>query len=292
MSESKDRLLKGLALKESIRVTLINNTTTVNEAIKRHDLWPTATSVLGKTLTMGQIMGSMLKGTEALTLKLNGNGPLGNIIVDANASGMVRGYVDHPHVSFVGTKGINDLMGIGNDGFLDVIKDLKMKDLFTSSIAITGDLASDFTHYFLESEQTNTALLLGILVDVDNRCLVSGGILIQLLPNATLEAIDFIEKRLSSLGNVSDLLLQHSLEELFPILFDQDWKIVEERNVSFFCGCSKEQFARSLITLGQEELTKIKEEDHKLEAVCHYCNNHYTFEELEIEQLIKEITHD
>ncbi len=292
MSESKDRLIKGLALHESIRVTLIHNTMTVNEAINRHDLWPTATSVLGKTLTMGQIMGSMLKGEEALTIKLNGNGPLGNIIVDANAKGMVRGYVDHPHVSFVGAKGINDAMGIGTDGFLDVIKDLKMKDLFTSSIAITGDIASDFTVYFLESEQTHTAILLGILVGVDNRCIVSGGLLLQLLPNATLETIDFIEARLHTIKNVSELLLQNSLSDLFSILFDNDWKIVEEREVSFFCGCSKEQFARSLITLGQDELTKIKDEDHKIETVCHYCNSHYHFDEKEIEQLIREINHD
>ena len=135
-----DYLVKALALNAQVRVYLLKNTDTINEAIKRHNLWPSATSVLGKVMSMGLMMGSMLKGDQALTIKLNGNGPIGNVIVDANASGEVRGYVDNPHINFVNTKGgLDDITAIGNSGYLEVIKDLKLKDFFTSTIEATGN---------------------------------------------------------------------------------------------------------------------------------------------------------
>lgn len=284
----KDTLVKALAYNSEVRVIVCHNTESVNEAIRRHDTWPTATSVLGKVLTMGQIMGAMLKNDQALTLKLNGNGPLGNIIVDANASGDARGYVDFPHINFVGNGGLLDAMGIGQDGFLDVIKDLKMKDLFTSSIAITGDIARDFTYYFMESEQTHTAIILAIQVDVDNTCLVSGGLLIQLLPNATEDTIQLLEKALTNLPNPSILFMKTN-EEVLQTLFASSYEIIETQPIQFACHCSKDQFARSLITLGVDELLAMKQEDHKIDITCHYCNEHYHFTEDDIDTLIKEI---
>ncbi|MFA6627768.1 MAG: Hsp33 family molecular chaperone HslO [Bacilli bacterium] len=291
MQQTADQLIKVLALDKQVRAYLLRNTNTVNEAIRRHDLWPTATSVLGKVLSMGQMMGGMLKGDQALTLKLNGNGQLGNIIVDANSKGGVRGYVDFPHVNFINKDGFFDAMGIGQDGFLDVIKDLKMKDLFTSSIAITGDIARDFTYYFMESEQTNTAIILAIQVDVDNTCLLSGGLLIQLLPNATSKTIDSLESQLSELPEPSRLFKESS-ETILASLFGEAYEIIDSMPVSFLCPCSKEQFARSLLTLGAKELTTMKEEDHKIDIVCHYCNKTYHFDEQDIQQLIKEITNE
>ena len=167
----KDTCLKALALNEAVRVYIINNTNTVNEAINRHKLWPSATSVLGKTLTMGQIMGLMLKGNEATTIKIQGNGYLGKVIVDCNAKGEARGYVDKPDVNFVNNNGgLNDVYAVGNDGLIEVVKDLKMKDLFTSSVRLTGNLASDFTYYFYESEQTLSLVSLGVEVKEDNSC--------------------------------------------------------------------------------------------------------------------------
>ncbi|HHU56207.1 MAG TPA: Hsp33 family molecular chaperone HslO [Acholeplasmataceae bacterium] len=285
-----DYLIKALALNNQVRVYLVQNKEVVNEAIKRHDLWPSASSVLGKTLTMGLIMGAMLKGNEGITIKINGNGPLGNIIVDANAHGEVKGYVDHPHVSIVKNEGgFDDALAIGTDGYLDVIKDLKLKEPFTSSIALSGDLAYDFTYYFLESEQTRSALSLGILIDVDNTCKVSGGIIFQLLPNASDEVVDILERKLREIEPMSKMLQNYSIDEIIKILFDKDYIILDKLDVFFKCDCSKERFSRGLVTLGVDDLEELLHKDKQIETVCHFCQERYVFNEEEIENLIKEI---
>lgn len=283
-------LLKALALNSEVRIYLVKNTETVNEAIRRHDLWPSAASILGKTLSMGLMMGAMLKQDEAITIKLNGNGPIGNVIVDANGKGEVRGYVDHPHVNFVSEQGgLNDTYALGDDGYLDVIKDLKMKELFTSTIAISGDVAQDFTYYFLESEQTHSAVLLGIIITPENLAQISGGIVVQLMPQATEATILKLEQKLDALESISSLLENHSLEDILTLLFDQDVQILDKMDVHFHCPCTKETFSKSILTLGIEELEAIRKEDQMMDVVCHYCGDKYHFTEQEIIALIEEL---
>lgn len=286
-----DSLIKALVLNQEARVYVVSNTETVNEAIKKHNLWPGATSVLGKTLTIGQIMGSMLKGEEALTIKINGgNGQLGNIIVDANSKGEVRGYVDNPNVSIVNNQGgMNDYYAIGTEGTIDVIKDLKLKDVFTSSVACTGNLANDFTYYFYDSEQTNSIVYLGMLIDVDNSCKLSGGMIIQLLPNASENTICYLENIISKYPSFNEILENNSLEDILKLFFNDDYEILETREVSFKCPCSKYNFSKALITLGKEDLQNIIKEDHKIEAVCHYCGERYLFTEEDINKLINKM---
>lgn len=286
-----DILKKALVLNKEARAYIISNKDTVNEAINRHNLWPGATSVLGKTLTIAQIMGSMLKGKEALTIKINGgNGQVGNIIVDANSKGEVRGYVDNPSVSIVNNSGgMNDYYAIGTEGMIDVIKDLKLKETFTSSVECTGNLANDFTYYFFESEQTPSVVYLGMLIDVDNTCKLSGGLIIQLLPNASENTICYLENLIQEYASFNELLEKYSLDEILQLFFKDDYEIVEEREVSFKCPCSKENFSNALLTLGKEELQEIANEDHHIEAVCHYCGEKYNFDEEEINELIKNI---
>ena len=283
-------LVKALALNDEVRAYVVDTTEILNEAIKKHDLWPSAASVLGKTMTMGVIMGAMLKGNEGVTIKINGNGPIGNVIVDADARGNVRGYVDHPHVNFLHNEGgLHDGYTIGNDGFIDVIKDIKLKDFFTSSIALTGDLAKDFTYYFYESEQTPSAVSLGVLVDVDNKCVKSGGMIFQLLPGASEEAISKLEKALVGIPPMSTLLKEHTPVEILHIIFNDDFKIVGKDEVRFHCPCNKQDFAIGLMTLGVEELTEILHEDKNIETVCHYCGEKYQFNEDEINNIIEGI---
>lgn len=286
-----DILKKALVLNKEARAYIISNKDTVNEAINRHNLWPGATSVLGKTLTIAQIMGSMLKGKEALTIKINGgNGQVGNIIVDANSKGEVRGYVDNPSVSIVNNSGgMNDYYAIGTEGMIDVIKDLKLKETFTSSVECTGNLANDFTYYFFESEQTPSVVYLGMLIDVDNTCKLSGGLIIQLLPNASENTICYLENLIQEYASFNELLEKYSLDEILQLFFKDDYEIVEEREVSFKCPCSKENFSKALLTLGKKELQEIANEDHHIEAVCHYCGEKYNFDEEEINELIKNI---
>lgn len=282
-----DQLIKAIAYKEQVRILIVNNTNCVNTAIKKHDLWPSSASVLGKTMTMGLLMGGMLKDDCGVTIKLNGNGYIGNVIVDCNSKGDVRGYVDNPHLSFINNDGgINDAITIGNDGFIDVIKDLKLKDFFTSSIALTGNLAYDFANYFMESEQTRSAINFGIKIETDNLCSISGGFIIQLLPNATEEVIKYLENRLQNFKHPSEIFKNYSLEEIIEMLFDDDYKILYKENVNFKCSCSKEGFKNSLLRLNKKQLKQILDEDHKIETVCHYCNSKYLFEEKELIEVL------
>ncbi len=288
-----DQLIKALALNKQVRVYIANTLNTVNTAVVKHDLWPSATSVLGKVLTMASIMGAMLKNDAAITIKLNGNGYIGNVVVDATSRGTVRGYVDHPHVHFVNNRGgLNDEMTLGNHGMMDVIKDLKLKDLFTSSIEITGDIAKDFTYYFYESEQTKSIVCLSIEVETNNLASISGGLVIQLLPNASEDTISTLEKLVPLLNDFREQMRSSSLSDILSFLFHEDYEILETIPVSFSCPCSKENFRKALITLGTHNLEEIIQEDHQIETVCHYCGEKYLFNELEIKQLIKEIKNE
>ncbi len=286
---ANDTLLKALALESRVRVYIINSTSVTNEAIKRHDLWPSAASVLGKTMAIGLMMGAMLKGEEALTIKIDGNGPIGTVCVDAYPNGTVRGYVERNHVHFTNKEGLDDVYTLGYNGYIDVIKDLKLKDLFTSTIPLqTGDLAKDFTYYFMKSEQTPSLVSLGSLFDVDNTCKVCGGIIIQLLPNATEEDITYIENKINILSKMSDLLLKYTdLEDILKLIFDNNYSILEKKDVCFKCPCSKENFAKGLATLPKKDLEDIINKDKKAEVVCHYCNEKYTFSLEELEEILK-----
>ncbi|MCK9536180.1 MAG: Hsp33 family molecular chaperone HslO [Bacilli bacterium] len=281
-----DYLIKSLVNDGRIRVYLAKTTDVCNDAIRIHDLWPSAASVLGKTMTIALIMGAMLKGDEALTIKIDGNGPIGQIIVDSNAKGEVRGYVSNPHVHFSRKGKLDDISTLGYNGYIDVIKDLKLKDLYTSTVPLqTGSLAKDFTYYFLHSEQTPTLTSLGIKIKENNTSEVSGGIIIQLMPKATEDDILLIERKEKQLSSLSELLLKHhNLEDIMTELFPNNHRILSTMPISFKCHCSKNSFARGIATLGITEINNIIEEDGKAEVVCHYCHAIYNFniQDLEI----------
>lgn len=285
-----DNLIKALIRNERIRVYIANSTDTVNEAIRIHDLWPSAASVLGKTMTVGVIMGAMLKGDEAVTIKLDGNGQIGQVIVDSNAKGEVRGYVTNPHVHFSRNNRLDDVTTLGYNGYIDVIKDLKMKELYQSSIPIeTGDIAKDFTFYFASSEQTPTLTSLGITMKEDNTCEVCGGIIVQLLPNALEEDIQYLEGKTKEMENFSQLLREHpQAEEILNLLFGNDVKILGRLPVSFQCGCSKEKFAVGIATIGKDEIQNIIDTDGHAEVICHYCRKKYDFNEEELKAIREE----
>lgn len=283
------QLIKALTCSGRVRVYITNTTEVTNEAIRLHDLWPSAASVLGKTMTVALIMGAMLKGEEALTIKIDGNGPIGNVVVDSDAKGNVRGYVDHPHVHFSNRSGLDDITTLGYNGYIDVIKDLKIKDLYSSTIPLkTGDLAKDFTYYFASSEQTPSIVALGSTMSEDNTCKVSGGIIIQLMPGALEEDIVFLENRFNLLNNFSNLLLEYShLEDILNLVLDGKYEILETKEVRFHCDCSKEKFSSGIASLGVAEIEDIIKTDKQAEVICHYCNSQYLFKEDELKQLVK-----
>jgi molecular chaperone Hsp33 len=286
----KDYLIKALAFDGQVRAYAVNSTETVGEAQRRHYTWPTASAALGRSMTAGVMMGAMLKGDNKLTIKINGGGPLGGIIVDSNAKGEVRGYVHHPQTHFdLNEHGKLDVRrAVGTDGMLMVVKDIGMRDHFTGQVPIvSGELGEDFTYYFASSEQVPSSVGVGVLVNPDNSILAAGGFIIQLMPGTDDSTITKIENSIQSIPPVSKLIERGlSPEELlFEILGKENVKILEKMPVSFQCNCSKERFGNAIISLGTEEIEQMIEEDGKAEAHCHFCNEKYLFSIEELEGL-------
>ncbi|MDF1509542.1 Hsp33 family molecular chaperone HslO [Robertmurraya sp. DFI.2.37] len=289
----KDYLVKALAYDAQVRAYAVRSTETVGEAQRRHNTWPTASAALGRTITAGIMMGSMLKGEEKLTVKVEGDGPLGPILVDANAKGQVRGYVTHPQIHFdLNEQGKLDVKrAVGTNGFLSVVKDIGLRDYFTGQVPlVSGELGEDFTYYFVKSEQVPSSVGVGVLVNPDNTILAAGGFVIQLMPGTDEETITKIEERLKGISPISKLIEQGlSPEEILEeVLGKENVRFLETQPVSFQCTCSKERFADAIISLGQDEITDMIETDGKAEAQCHFCNEKYQYSREELEQLLTE----
>jgi molecular chaperone Hsp33 len=286
----KDYIVKALAFNGAIRVYAARTTATVSEAQRRHDTWATASAALGRSLTAAAMMGAMLKGEEKITVKIEGGGPIGHLIIDADAKGNVRGYVSNPHVHFdLNEHGKLDVArAVGNEGFLTVVKDIGMRDHFTGQVPIvSGELGEDFTYYFASSEQVPSSVGVGVLVNPDHSILAAGGFIIQVMPGASDEVISTIEKQLSTIEPVSKLIEKGlSPEELVQtVLGETEVKFLDTVPVTFQCKCSRDRIENGLLSLGAQELQHIIEDEGKAEAVCHFCNEKYTFNKEELEDI-------
>ncbi|WP_017382102.1 Hsp33 family molecular chaperone HslO [Paenisporosarcina sp. TG-14] len=289
-----DYLVRALAFEGKVRAYAVRTTDTVGEAQKRHATWPTASAALGRSMTAGVMMGAMLKGEDKITVKVEGNGPIGAIIVDSNSKGEVRGYVSKPQTHFdLNEHGKLDVSrAVGTEGMLTIVKDLGLRDFFTGSVPIvSGELGEDFTYYFAVSEQVPTSVGLGVLVNPDNTILASGGFIIQLMPGIEDETISIIEEKLSSTEPVSKLMARGLTPEelLQEILGAENVKFLDEMPVSFDCNCSKERFGTAILALGETEIQEMIEDDGKAEAQCHFCMETYQYSQQELESFIDEI---
>lgn len=285
-----DYLVKALAYEGQVRAYAVRTTQTVSEAQRRHQTWPTASAALGRAMTAGVMMGAMLKGDSQLTIKIEGGGPIGAILVDSNAKGEVRGYVTNPHVHFdLNQYGKLDVArAVGTNGLLTVVKDLGMRDFFTGQVPlVSGELGEDFTYYFASSEQVPSSVGVGVLVQPDNTILAAGGFIIQMMPNAEEKTIAEIEQRLQSIPPVSKMVEKGFTPEqmLEELLGKENVKILETLPVAFVCRCSRERIANAIISLGAEEIQDIIDEQGQAEASCHFCNEIYHFTKPELEEL-------
>ncbi|KFM99658.1 Hsp33 family molecular chaperone HslO [Bacillus clarus] len=290
----KDYLVKALAFNGEVRAYSVRTTNTVSEAQRRHDTWRTASAALGRSLTTGTMMGAMLKGEQKLTIKVEGNGPIGPILVDAHANGDVRGYVTNPHVDFEGTEQgkLRVYQAVGTEGFVTVIKDIGMREPFIGqSPIVSGELGEDFTYYFAVSEQTPSSVGVGVLVNGDDSILAAGGFILQIMPGAQEETISFIEDHLQKIPPVSTLIEQGlSPEELlYEVLGEDKVKVLETMDVQFNCTCSRERIESVLISLGKTELEQVREEEEETEVHCHFCNERYKFSKEDITNLIENL---
>ncbi len=286
-------LIRATAWNGQVRAFAARTTQIVEEWKERHQASPTAVAALGRTITASAMMGAMLKGEERLIVQVKGGGPIGQIVVDANGRGEVRGYVDEPQVE-VGPNAVGKLdvaAAVGTDGFLYVTKDLGLKEPYQGSVPIiSGELAEDFTYYFAKSEQTPSAVALGVLFGKgDYKVKAAGGFIIQLLPGLSDEEIGEIEDKLSALPPITSLLEQGlELDEILATVLGTV-RILDTMELSLTCKCSRDKVMGTLISLGAEELERLVEEDRQVELKCHYCNEAYLFQEPELRGVIERI---
>ncbi|GAF66494.1 disulfide bond chaperone [Bacillus sp. TS-2] len=290
----KDYLIKALAFDGQVRAYSCVATEMVNVAVQKQDTWPTASAALGRSMMASTMMGAMLKGEAKLTVKIEGGGPIGAIIVDSNAKGQSRGYVTNPHVHFdLNEQGKLDVArAVGNNGYLSVVKDIGMREPFTGSVPIvSGELGEDFTYYFVSSEQTPSSVGVGVLVNPDHSVLAAGGFVIQLLPGASDAVITEIENRLKSIPPISKLVeLGMPPEEiLYSLMGEENVKILEKMPIEFACTCSKERIANAIISLGKKEIREMIDEDGGAETSCHFCNDKFQFSKEELEELHSQV---
>lgn len=285
----KDYLVKALAYNDQVRAYAVNTTVTVGEAQRRHNTWPTASAALGRSMTASVMLGAMLKGEEKITVKINGGGPIGTILVDTNAKGEVRGYVSNPQTHFdLNEQGKLDVKrAVGTNGLMTVSKDIGLQHPFIGQIPIiSGEIGEDFTSYLFNSEQTSSAVGVGVLVNPDNTIQTAGGFIIQLMPGAEDEIISAIEERLKVIVPISSMIAEGMTPEqiLEQVLGEGNVKVLESMPVQFQCQCSEERVANAIVSLGSEEIQDMIQTDGQAEANCHFCNEtyHFTKENLEV----------
>ena len=288
----QDKIKKFLAYNGKISITCANTTNLIEKARQIHDLSPVATATFGRMLTITAIMGNEMKNkTDKLTVQIKGNGPIGSMLVTSDNSPKVKGYVTNPHVDLpLNEFGKLDVSGaVGMQGYINVIKDIGLKDPYIGiSPLVSGEIGDDFANYFVNSEQRNSAVALGVLVD-QNGVRAAGGYLINPMPDATEEEISRVEQSIFKAGAISKMLDNNlTLEEIAKLVTgDNNIKEIENNVIPVYeCDCSKEHMKEALISIGREELEDILKTDKKAEIVCHFCNKKYIFTEQELKEIL------
>lgn len=287
----KDYMIRATAAGGQIRAFAAYTRNTVEAAREAHNTSPVVTAGLGRMLTVGAMMGSMMKGEkDMLTLKAEGSGPVGHYLVTADSQGNVKGYAANPCVILpANSVGKLDVAGTLGVGLLTVIKDLGLKEPYTGTCElVTGEIAEDVTYYFATSEQTPSSVGLGVLMTKENTVNVAGGFIIQVMPDATDETITTIENKISTISSVTAMLEKGMTPEdiLELILGELNLEILDSMPVSFNCNCSKERVSKALIAIGKKELTSIIDDGEPIEVKCHFCNKAYCFEIDELRKLV------
>jgi molecular chaperone Hsp33 len=283
----KDYLIKATV--PGVRAFCTVTTESVAEAVTRHDCYPIAAAALGRTMTASLLLAANLKTDECITIRICGNGPLGEVVADAGANGIVRGTVRNPHIDLPLKNGKLDVGGAIGIGLISVTRFTGMKQPFTgSSHLVTGEIAEDLTNYLACSEQTPSSVGLGVLVDPDLSVSAAGGFFIQALPECEEEVLAKVEENLATLPPVSQMIKEgitpeQMAERIFaglPVI------IYDPMKVEFGCQCSKERIEEVLVSIGEEEIDSLIAEG-KAEVCCHFCTEKYQFDKAELEAIKK-----
>lgn len=287
-----DYIIRATAANDQIRAFAAVTTEMVETAREHHNTSPVATAALGRLLTAGAMMGSMMKGEkDVLTLQIKAGGPLQGITVTVDSQGNVKGYVGNPDVCIpANSKGKLDVAGAVGPGFLTVIKDMGLKEPYSGQVMLqTCEIAEDLTYYFATSEQVPSAVGLGVLMNKNNTVRQAGGFIVQLMPFAEEEVISRLEQNVQKINSVTNLLEEgHTPESLLEkVLEGFDMQINEKMDTRFHCNCSKERVAKALISIGRKELNEMIQEGKPIEMNCHFCNTNYNFTVEELKEILR-----
>lgn len=282
----KDYIVRATAADNQVRAFAATTRDLVETARAHHNTSPVATAALGRLLTAGALMGSMMKNdSDMLTLQIRGDGPLEGITVTADSHANVKGYVNNPDVMLPPKNGKLDVGGAVGIGLLQVIKDMGLKEPYVGqTILVSSEIAEDLTYYFANSEQVPSSVGLGVLMEKDNTVKCAGGFIIQLMPFAEEKTISQIEENLKKVTSVTKLLEEgKSPEELLETLLGSlGLEITDTMDTKFYCNCSKERVEQAVVSIGKKEIQEMIDEGKDIEVKCHFCNTdyHYTIEDL------------
>ena len=283
-------VVRALPVNKNFRAFAVECKDVVETVRKIQGLSPVASAALGRALAGVALLSADLK-TGKILLQINGGGPLGEILAEGNYQGDLRGTVRNPNVYLeIKNKKLPVGEAVGKNGFISVVKDLGLKEVYQSSIKlISGEIAEDLAYYLTVSEQIPSAVSLGVLVNTDGSILAAGGFMVQKLPEAQDKEIAELEEKLKNFPLITTLLSQNKTpEEILEMLFS-NIKILEKRELRYKCTCSKERVENMLIALGEKELEDFIKKKESVEVTCHFCRTKYTIPLERIKELLKEL---
>lgn len=287
-----DYIVRATAGNNQIRAFAATTRDLVEEARKRHDLSPVASAALGRLLTAGSMMGSMMKGDkDLLTLQVKCDGPIGGLTVTADAKATVKGYVVNNGVMLPpNEQGKLDVGAAVGAGVLNVIKDMGLKEPYVGQTnLISGEIAEDLTYYYAASEQVPSSVALGVLMNKDNTVRQAGGFIIQLMPFADEEMITKLEQKLTEVTSITTLLDEDMTPEMILeyVLGDFGFEILDKIPTKFDCNCSKERVEKAIVSIGKKDIQEMIEDGETIEVNCHFCNTKYHFTIEELKEILK-----
>lgn len=288
----KDYMVRATAANAQIRAFACTTKETVETARAAHNTSPVVTAALGRLLSAGAMMGSMLKGEdELITLQIKGDGPVGGLTVTADGNGHVKGYANVPDVILpANAQGKLDVGGAVGNGVLSVIRDMGLKDPYVGQTELqTGEIAEDLTYYFAVSEQVPSSVGLGVLMNKDNTVRQAGGFIIQLMPFTEDAVIDALEQKIAQIASVTEMLEKGMTPEMIleEILGEMKLEINDTMPVAFRCDCSKERVAKALASLSKKDLDDLIKDEEPIEVKCHFCNENYVFSPDDLREIRK-----
>ncbi len=288
----KDYIVRATAADHQLRVFAATTKNIVERARQIHNTSPVATAALGRLLTAGSMMGCMMKGEkDILTLQIECGGPIGGVTVTADAQARVKGYVKNPGVMLPpNAKGKLDVSGAIGPGFLNVIRDIGMKEPYNGQThLVSGEIAEDLTYYYATSEQVPSSVGLGVLMDHDNHVRQAGGFIIQVMPFAEETVIDKLEKRLGEIDSVTGMLDKGMLpEDILEYLMEGlGTEILDTIPTEYYCNCSKERVSKAIASIGRKDLQEMIDDGEPIEVNCQFCNAHYVFDTQDLKEMLK-----